>query len=1556
MKSFLVALLLIFSFESFSQFQILFDENFDGSAPYQVTNSLQTNIGATASTSTWDTTSFNSASGPNSYRVQGSFAGNKVLFETGSFSTIGSPYVNLTFDHIAKLYLANQGEVSISTDGGLTFIPIPERHYIGSDVYRSALYVANEYFNAGSYVIPSTGINLWLSSSNLPTNANMWVNEVFDLRGLAYDTIVDIGYTDVRLRFSVDFNFTTPAPALNFYDGWYVDNIIVKGSICDPRPSALNYNIGTNPIHTYKPIGSRPENTSGDYEIRCIVTHPEGINNVNLIWAKNGVIDTLNMNLINITSSVYSGFISTLTLGDTIDWRIEIDASNCSLVTKSPNLGSYQFYIDPIRATKCGFIPLNQNPFVINSFPWTEDFENGLGWTGGASTNSRGTFLTTPIGNWRVNPSTTASNSLTSYAWSIADDRFWTPPSLSGPNINHTPNGTNFLYSVGSRFSPNPGASYSTTNFITPCIELTDSLYYSFDFWYHFYGQDIGDLRIDIDTGETAPSWWQDYFSIVGEKQTQNSSPWEKATFSLALFRGKTIRIRFVSRKFTAGSNAFMALDDFSIQSFTPESIDVQLINFVLPSSNKCTYSSNEIIQFVISNEGIDTLQTIPFAYQLNGGAIVRDTAFNLQVIPGQIFNFQFAQSIDLSAIQTHDLKVWAELMGDTINTNDTLDITYTGQYGLSTFPYQQVFETSSAGVNLNQTGSLNDNRFILNNIDNSSTNGSKWMIYDGKVRKLTNGPLGGEFREGKYLLFTNEGNPATLQNAEYASECIDFNGLSHPQLSFKYHCISPQASLDIKIKEVGATNWLSLAVLGPVQITNEEDYVAYQYDLSAYAGKIVFVSFEATNNLTPNQYIALDDIQIFERQALDFGIVSVVDPSYIELEKNNPFNVTFNYINASPFTATLATVRLRMELKDLCNPTATPITGSSQPLFTTLALGQTGSSNLSMIFTSTIPPGIYEMKAWIKVVGDTNRNNDTLIRKLQVFGTQSIPYLNDFESCSPEFYAKGDIYDWERTTPAKTSLNGAKSGQKCWVTHSDSMSIGSSEYLFTPLLTGFDTAFTTELRFWSNYDFGSGYGTVEYFDQGIWRNLSSNFISSINWNTSFNAQLGEFVLQGTSNGWIYSSISLAQFNGRVGPLRLRFKSVAENGAGWAIDDFEIFVPGQNAIAPLEFNFLNQNPPKVGVNPYKLKVINKGSKVLDEFFVTLNINGSLGVTEHVVLSNPVYHGQSLVKNMITPAQLVVGLNNIEIITSLPNNKVDGFQLDDTLKTKIYVLQSNVSLPYCNDFEQSGAFANYDFLNAREDTNWIHGTFNKPLLGNAYSGVQSWYTSSYLYQPLQNQYLFTPDFLIDKDQCYNLSFWHEFDTEYNLDGGTFEYTIDTGNTWLTLGNFNDTMWYNTPHIQALDAFRPGWSGNSSGWQKAKKTIQFYKAGTVQFRFRFASNSTVHQEGWVIDDFCFELSNDACNFISQGEFAFRENSILVYPNPTADQLFINYSGQNHGKAMVSVLNMLGQNLKSIDVRVTPNENIELDVNELAKGLYSIRIIFENLQSESALFEKL
>ncbi len=197
-----------------------------------------------------------------------------------------------------------------------------------------------------------------------------------------------------------------------------------------------------------------------------------------------------------------------------------------------------------------------------------------------------------------------------------------------------------------------------------------------------------------------------------------------------------------------------------------------------------------------------------------------------------------------------------------------------------------------------------------------------------------------------------------------------------------------------------------------------------------------------------------------------------------------------------------------------------------------------------------------------------------------------------------------------------------------------------------------------------------------------------------------------------------------------------------------------------------------------------------------------------------------------------------------------------------------------AFPYNEDFESS----NGGWTSGGIADDWAWGTPAKPVISNAASGLKCWITGgtgNSFYNAGERSFVQSPCFDFSAVGLPVIMFKIFWETEKLYDGGNFQYSINGGSSWSTVGRESDPSdcinnnWYNHQGIINLSSFanpNDGWSGNiqptsgnclgglgSNGWVTAIHAMPFL-AGKPQvlFRFTFGSGTTCNNyDGFAFD---------------------------------------------------------------------------------------------------------
>jgi len=201
-------------------------------------------------------------------------------------------------------------------------------------------------------------------------------------------------------------------------------------------------------------------------------------------------------------------------------------------------------------------------------------------------------------------------------------------------------------------------------------------------------------------------------------------------------------------------------------------------------------------------------------------------------------------------------------------------------------------------------------------------------------------------------------------------------------------------------------------------------------------------------------------------------------------------------------------------------------------------------------------------------------------------------------------------------------------------------------------------------------------------------------------------------------------------------------------------------------------------------------------------------------------------------------------------------------------------------PYFEGFETN----NGNWISGGVASDWAWGTPVKSVITGAGEGTKCWITGGLnknSYNDNQRSWLLSPCFDFTSLKEPELEFKIFWDTEREVDGGTLQYSLDNGNTWLFIGEYSLTPvtcesknWYQGIGVFYLSGWR-GWGGNtlphsvtdvcfggggSLTWLDAKHLIHDLGGKpSVRFRFSFGSGPSCNNfDGFAIDAFSIKES--------------------------------------------------------------------------------------------------
>ncbi len=307
----------------------------------------------------------------------------------------------------------------------------------------------------------------------------------------------------------------------------------------------------------------------------------------------------------------------------------------------------------------------------INSFPFSENFESGQNLS----------FKETHFSQSNVGVSSAAANvSTTGLHFQGGSSLGWNNSSIVTQAFNNTSH-------TSSAMSCNVDATSNTALYLQFNLRQTK---------YSTYNNTSSWFRVLLIDANNNTHYLKNFNGdSVFQPTTANADPFLKQIYDLSTYIGQNFQISFeASCRYAYGYSSYDGdnayVDDIEIWVPSPVDVAVKTIwsDHLFGAPGK-----NMTINTTFANMGTDTLYSVPLAYQVNNGAIIRDTAIGT-FLPFQTDSFAFGTNYILaSGLQT--LCVFAELANDGESSNDTACALLNG---LSTYTvnYSDDYETKN--------------------------------------------------------------------------------------------------------------------------------------------------------------------------------------------------------------------------------------------------------------------------------------------------------------------------------------------------------------------------------------------------------------------------------------------------------------------------------------------------------------------------------------------------------------------------------------------------------------------------------------------------------------------------------------------------------------------------------------------------------------------------------------------------------------------------------------------------------------------------------------------
>ena len=605
----------------------------------------------------------------------------------------------------------------------------------------------------------------------------------------------------------------------------------------------------------------------------------------------------------------------------------------------------------------------------------------------------------------------------------------------------------------------------------------------------------------------------------------------------------------------SGGACALTALDN----DYTVDSLIGPLTGRKFTSSQ---LGSSETIRIELKNLGtIPSGSAFNLSYRINGGAVVTENS-SAVLSPGGVYSYAFSTKADLSTAGAYTIQTWVSYPGDPNNSNDTLT---TLVKNLSNDPLtlnSSFTEGFESAADTEYTSSVKG----LIGIDRCDFTRS---TSNGRARTFVNS---GFSRTGVRSAILDQAHYANNTNADSLITTFNLSAYTSSDqiwLNFYYRnqgidSIFPGNAVWIRGNDQAA--WIPVQTLdinpsniGIYQASPNIDITGILRNASpAQALSSSFqIKFGQEGHTSANSVVTdgdLDDGYIFDditltRASNDISTLSLKSPVLTNIcNFSNTETVSIlvkNYSNAS-----VSNIPVTYSVNGTSVTEHIPSIPAGDSLIYTFAQ----KADLSAY-------KIYTLRAWVSAPGDTYAANDSLapLQFQTVPMISSFPYLEGFESSDGHWYTGGVNDSWQWGTPAKTIINQAANGARCWVTNlTGNYHDNELSYLYSPCfdlsslanpVLSFSHIFRTEDNCMCDFHW------VEYSTDGTsWMKLGTTG-RGVNWYDNGPRQAWQL----SDTKWHVSSYDIPT---NASSVRFRIVMSSDPGTnfeGVGIDDIHIF-------------------------------------------------------------------------------------------------------------------------------------------------------------------------------------------------------------------------------------------------------------------------------------------------------------------------------------------------------------------------------------------------------------
>ncbi len=493
--------------------------------------------------------------------------------------------------------------------------------------------------------------------------------------------------------------------------------------------------------------------------------------------------------------------------------------SNPYTITGLTENTAYDVYLRSFCAvgdtsTRVGPLSFTTLCALINTFPYTQNFD-GL-------TPNNGSVVCATTDNLGD-------------CWSNegnSDDKDWIPRSVgtgssnTGPSSDNT-GGGNYLFIETS------GCYNQNADLYSPVFDFTTNTAPRIRYYYHMYGAAMGSLELAYST-DSGATWSAPIASVSGD---QGNNWNQDGALILSLAGENAVIFRF---RATSGTSltSDLAIDDIIVDQAPQDEVGVTNIAI---AGDGC--GTNQVVTATIGNFGAATQTSIPVSYEVNGNTI--SATWTGSLAPGASTTYAFTPTIDASAAGAYNIAAYTALVGDAENNNDTSYFTINTPVRYST-DYLADFESGLP---------------------------ADWST-DGTVGTGHNSGSGVLYRNMYSSVPTFTSTSSRIENIA-AGDVFRFNyRYTNWSAGTVGTSLGTGDTLKVEISTDCGANWTLLDTIHAGNHTTSASVTRKEYDMSAYAGQVVVIRFDAKRG-TGDYWLDLDNFYLGEGLSTTTSVVS---------------------------------------------------------------------------------------------------------------------------------------------------------------------------------------------------------------------------------------------------------------------------------------------------------------------------------------------------------------------------------------------------------------------------------------------------------------------------------------------------------------------------------------------------------------------------------------------------------------------------------------------------------------------------------------------------------